>query len=274
MTWAPTIHSMTSNYPHAVRRTRMALGAAGVAVLAAVATLPGAIAESSAPAGTAGPVSFILPPPTGPDQVGTLDLHLVVADGSDIEAPGGAARELMVSIWYPAHHSDHAAYTPYLPRRVAAFYDQTSAELGIAPGLVDFAGALSHAQTRAPVDVSGGPRPVVLYSPGGGLSRALGTTLVEELVSHGYVVVTVDSTGQAPVEFPDGMVLPAADQEVAEALTDRVGDLRSTLDSLETVAAGGNPDVEGRTLPEGIGASLALDRVGAVGHSIGGFAVA
>lgn len=180
----------------------------------------------------------------------------------------------MVSVWYPASHAADAPSTPYLPRRIASFYDQSSAELGFERGAVDFAGARSHAETRAAVDSSAGPAPVLLFSPGGGLPRMLATTLVEDLVSHGYVVVTVDSTGQAPVEFPTGLRGPDRDLELADALSQRVTDLSFVLDELHGIQQGTNPDLARRPLPTGLARLLDLDRVGAFGHSLGGFVVA
>ncbi len=219
-------------------------------------------------------MSFTLPAPTGPVQVGTLELHLVDDDRGDPHAPEGGPRELVVSLWYPARHRDGAPLAPHLPRRIASFYDQSTGDLGIDAGDADFRGATSHAQTRAPVDTGSGRRPVVLYSSGGGLSRALGTSLVEDLASHGYVVVTVDSTYEAPVEFPDGLVLPVAELDAAEALAARVLDLRFVLNTLEAVVGGAEPDAGGRELPDRLASVLDLDHVGALGHSLGGFAVA
>ncbi|MVA76145.1 lipase [Auraticoccus sp. F435] len=263
---------MTSSYPHAVRRASLASALAVSVLLTAVSTLPGLVARSSA-SGPGDPVAFGLPTPTGPERPGTLELHLVDRQRTDPWAEDGGPRELMISIWYPAVHEPGAPATPYLPERVASFYDQTSAELGIARGAVDFAGAVSSAQTRAPV-AGTTPRPVVLYSPGGGMSRALGTILVEELVSHGYVVVTVDSTYQAPVELPSGLTLPARGVDLEQALAERVRDLRFVLDQLELLVAGGNPDQQRRPLPTGLRTVLDLDRVGVFGHSMGGFAAA
>jgi hypothetical protein len=42
------------------------------------------------------------------------------------------------------------------------------------------------------VDRRHGPYPVVLYSPGSVADAAVDTGLVEDLVSHGYVVVAED----------------------------------------------------------------------------------
>lgn len=255
-------------------RARLALAGAALVTLVAAVFLPGAIARSERAAEAVGLASFRLPAPTGGYEIGTFDLHLVDSGRADPHAEDGGPRRLMASVWYPAVHRDGEALTPYLPRRIASVLDQTSAELGIDSGTVDFRAVTSHAQTRAPVDTTAGPFPVVVYSPGGGLPRALGTTVVEELVSAGYVVVTVDSTYQAPVEFPDGLVLPAVDLDLAAALVERVQDIRFVLDQLEALAAGDNPDAERRELPAGIGETLDLTRIGMIGHSLGGFAAA
>jgi predicted dienelactone hydrolase len=264
---------VTSTYPHALARVWAAIGVVVAVVVTAAIVLPPAVARTS-PAGGREPVTFSLPAPTGPEQVGTLELHLIDQDRTDPWDDAGGPRELMISIWYSADHDPRAPATPYLQPRIASYYNQTLAELGIAEDAVDWAGAVTHAQTRAEV-AAGDPRPLVIYSPGGGVPRALGTTLVEDLVSHGYVVVTVDSTYQAPVEFPDGTTrMPAHDVDLKQALAERVKDIRFVLDQLALIEAGGNPDVEQRALPDGLGAQLDLDRIGMFGHSIGGFAAA
>jgi hypothetical protein len=117
-----------------------------------------------------------------------LELHLIDQGRTDPWDEAGGPRELMISIWYPADHAPGAPTTPYLHPRIAS-YNQTLAELGMAEDAVDWVGAVSHAQTRGAV-AGGELRPVVSYSPGGGAPRTLGTTLVEDLVSQGYVVVT------------------------------------------------------------------------------------
>lgn len=263
---------MTNGYPHAGARAISALVIA--AVLTAVSAIGLPIARGAEVQAADGPVTFTLPPPTGPYRLGTFDMHLIDHDRNDPWAAGDAPRELMVSVWYPARHEPGAKRTPYMPEGVASFYDQASAELGVRTGDVDFLGAKTHAQTRAPYESGSGARPLVLYSPGGGVSRVLGSTLVEELVSNGYVVVTVDSTFQAPVEFPDGMRMPAHDVDKSQAMRERVADIRFVLDRLADVKTGGNPDAERRAIPGGLGRGMDLTRIGLFGHSMGGFATA
>jgi dienelactone hydrolase len=220
---------------------------------------------------------FTLPEPTGPYAIGTVELHLVDRDRPDPWV-AGRTRELMVSVWYPAKRGG-GARAPYMSSPVADYLDRlTTTELGLEAGLVNSAGVRAHARTGAPLP-DRRDRPVVLYSPGGGNPRHLGTTLVEDLASRGYVVVTMDHTYEAPaVEFPGGRVATQALPESGDAvelskkmIDTRVKDTRFVLDALAELAAGRNPDAEGRRLPNGLGQALDLTRVGMFGHSAGGF---
>jgi predicted dienelactone hydrolase len=229
----------------------------------------------------AGPLILRLPEPTGPFPVGTTELHLVDRARPD-PLVAGRPRELMVSVWYPARPNRRHPIAPYMrPNAAAAFATRTDAELGLAPGQVDWAGITTHARIEAPVRTRGRGNPVVLFSPGRGVPRTIGTLLVEELASQGYVVVTVDHTFEAnEVEFPAGRVekpqIPKIDPtDLNHLLIEmRVRDTRFVLDQLSVLAAGGNPDAEGRRLPAGLRHALDLSRIGMFGHSAGGFTAA
>ncbi|MEU9840456.1 lipase [Actinomadura sp. NPDC048032] len=252
-------------------------------LLAAAAVLPLALSACgtsahAAKTAAAAPATFGLPRPTGPHQaVGTTELHLVDAGRADPWVPG-RTRELMVSVWYPATGAA-GPKAPYLRPGVAKALSEVDALGVFNAGTVDWAGARTHAAEGAPADARR-PRPVVLYSPGFGVPRALGTTIAEELASRGYVVVTVDHTYEtAPVEFPGGRVelqhMPSqGPQRLKTGLDARVKDARLVLDRLAALRAGRNPDAEGRALPSGLGRSLDLSRVGMVGHSAGGIEAA
>lgn len=109
---------------------------------------------------------------------------------------------------------------------------------------------------------------MLLYSPGGVDPRTIGTSLAEELASHGYVVVAVDHPGEtSEVDFPgrppriielppDGPTNPAI---LRTMLTTRFADLTFVLDQL--------PSLE-------LSRALDLRRVGVYGHSAGGAAAA
>ena len=153
------------------------------------------------PAGATSPLQLTLPAPTGSESVGTVSLHLIDPGRQDPWVPG-RQRELMVSIWYPARHTEHYPAVPWMPPATAATFEQLN---GIPAGSVTMPVTAGH--DGAPVDRRRGGLPVVVYSPGSGSDRSINTALVEELASRGYMVVTIDHTYDAEeVEFPGGRI--------------------------------------------------------------------
>jgi hypothetical protein len=66
----------------------------------------------------------------------------------------------------------------------------------------------SHAIDRAPIASSRTPFPVVTFSHGLGSTGFQYTVLIEYLVSHGYVVASIEHTYTAKaIWFPDGRVI-------------------------------------------------------------------
>ncbi|ONI67291.1 hypothetical protein BWI15_29540 [Kribbella sp. ALI-6-A] len=214
-----------------------------------------------------------LPRPTGRHAIGTTELHLVDSSRTDPWSGSARPRELMAGVWYPAVPTA-GPRAPYVPAEIARTLARDLTDLfELTPEQLDYAGVRSHARTGVPAY---GRHPVVLYSPGFGTSRLMGTNHVEDLVSRGYVVVTIDHTGEAPVRFPGGRVTPAvvSHDAIKKALGVRVADTRFVLDQLGRLAAGANPDAEHRPLPAGLRHALDLRRTGMFGYSLGGFAAA
>ena len=212
-----------------------------------------------------------LPAPTGPHRIGNVALHLVDRSRSDPWVPSHPVRELMIGIWYPARDVDCHGVVPWLPANAWSAYQQDNA---IPTGAVSV--PMTHGHDGAPAERRGGARPVLLFSPGSGGDRDTCTTLTEELVSHGYVVVTIDHTHDGgEVEFPDGHVEPRTIPPDSlpintEAVAVRSADAQFVLDQLCAIAAGRNPDADGHRLPHGLAELLDLSRVGMYGHSMGG----
>lgn len=186
---------------------------------------------------TIGP-QVTLPRPTGPSAVGSDHVDLVDA--------ARANRRLSLTRWYPAAGAS-------LERPLAAY---ASPSLAIAIGVP----ALSAVQVNARTGSSSRPGslPVVLFSPGFGTTRVLYQALAEDLASHGYLVVAVDHTGEAPVEFADGHITlpsPAGSRRITPTVrATRLADMRFVLHHLNTLR----------------GPRSDLRRVAAVGHSLGG----
>jgi dienelactone hydrolase len=267
---AATMIRMTN---HRVARRPLA-AALCLTVLLAVPAIAHAAEPLERTTGAIEPITFELPEPTGRKNLGTTELHLVDPARDDLSAPGGK-RELMVSVWYPARTGAREPIAKYMPAKTAAFTDAPWAEAFEQPvGTFDYANTLTHSRVGATIQY--GRFPVVLFSPGYPYSRFQNTALVEDLASHGYVVVTMDHTHESPVEFPGERFLPGVTREpdaaaYQRAIATRVADARFVLSQLERLAAGQNPDVDGRRLPEGLGGALDLRKTGIFGFSAGGF---
>lgn len=224
-------------------------------------------------------VTLRLPAPTGPYKLGTTTLHLVDPGRTDPWS-GAEGRELMATVFYPARTVRGYPLAPHLTPVSAQVFGGLDAGV-LHPELpsqgVDWAATMTHSHTGAPaLPVR---RPVLLYSPGGADPRTIGTSVAEDLASHGYVVVTIDHSGEtSEVEFPDGRLrtieippdAPRNPQILRKMLTTRFADTRFVLRQLRLLAAGRNPDASGRPLPRDLGRALDLRRIGMYGHSAGG----
>jgi predicted dienelactone hydrolase len=128
--------------------------------------------------------------------------------------PEVEARELMVSLFYPAASTDGPKKQYMTPTESERYLEREE-----IPGLpLD---VLSTVRTNAVVDArpAGRPHslPLIVLSPGFTNSRATLSSLAEDLVSHGYVVAVVDHTYEnRATTFPDGRVTGCAACELDE----------------------------------------------------------
>jgi predicted dienelactone hydrolase len=266
-------------------RTTLIAALLGCGPALATATSPAA-AQNHAP-----PARLTLPAPTGPYPVGTVDLHLIDQHRADPWTATPPYRELMVSLWYPASDVNRYPVAPHMAPGAATHFGGATGSAatlyGIPPGSVDFAATRTSGHLGAPVARHRRPFPVVLYSPGAGDPRTWETTVVQDLASRGYVVVTIDHTYDASeVEFPGGRVveglLPRLFQQAqrpeqfralaARVFSARTADIRFVLDQLAALDRGRNPDAEHRRPPAGLAGALDLRRIGMFGVSAGGMA--
>ena len=150
----------------------------------------------------------VLPGPTGRYPIGTLTRHWVDHDRREIFAgPDGGPRELMVQVWYPARAGATSPRAPYVDD--ARTLERLALLMGLPRRAFEgLASVLTHAVRDAPVADDGLAYPVLLFSHGRCGVREHNTFQVEELASHGYVVVTIDHPYAASgVRFPDGRLV-------------------------------------------------------------------
>ncbi|WP_030716316.1 alpha/beta hydrolase family protein [Streptomyces sp. NRRL F-2580] len=240
--------------------------AAGAAVPLAAAGPAWAGPAAIAPAAP----RLMLPVPTGPYPVGTVQLHLVDRSRPDDIAGPGHFRELMATVWYPARNVERYPVAPWMP---AGALQAFLTDVGFRD-LVPLA-PLTAGHVGAPVRRSGQRLPVVVFSHGARSHQGDHTIMVQELASHGYAAVTVAHQYDTYTEFPDGRIaVPLRDRQAPTLPGDFAADLRFVLDCVEQLAAGCNPDADQRELPAGLLGSLDPRRMGAFGWSKGGTATA
>ncbi|MDJ0382020.1 hypothetical protein [Streptomyces sp. G-G2] len=262
---------MTGGGALAVALTVSGTAPAAASTSAYTSTSAYATAAARTPAPPLPPQRLVLPVPTGRYPLGAVSLRLADRSRREPWVPSEPVREFMVQIWYPADRPAAGPRAPWMTAGAARHFQSS----GLLPA-GSFLLPATHAREGAPARTADGRRPVILYSHGHGQHRNSSLTLVEDLASHGYVVVTLDHTHDAgQVEFPDGRVktyampelTPANEQRViGKAVDVRVADVRCTLATLgEAVRRGGAPG-----LPAGLAHVLDLRRTAAFGHSLGG----
>lgn len=243
-------------------------GSASLAPAPASAGSPVAATSAAATSGAAtsgGPSRMpFLPKPTGSQPVGTTSLYLKDTSRADPWVPTVKARELMVSLWYPATSPG---------RRRAQYMTPKESELLLKDAQITELpfDVFSKVRTNAFSDAKPAGRkrglPLVVLSPGFKKPRSTLTALAEDLASRGYVVAGIDHTYESvATTFPDGRVTTCVpcegdhDQTLFTKLSkSRAADVSFVLDQL----SGPHPKWKGASL-------IDPSRIAMAGHSAGG----
>jgi dienelactone hydrolase len=139
--------------------------------------------------------AFRFPMPTGPFPIGTVTRHLVDPNRREFLGPDpGAQRELMIQIWYPADY--RGSPRSYRSRSEVSFFKEHLSLI------------MTNAADGIPLSRTPGRNPVLIFDHSWAGRRDECTFLVENLASHGYVVVGIDHPyGSKFTAFPDGRVV-------------------------------------------------------------------
>lgn len=220
-----------------------------------------------------------LPVPTGSFPVGRVPCAFsgTIERAGDGDEPAFVSRELVGWIWYPAAPSPDAEPAAYLP----AGWEPLGQFWGFDP-----AEARSHAYEAVRVVNDPVRFPVLLFSPAGFPPLCL-AAILEEIASHGYVVIGINHTGESAITvLPDERVVPldaAWMQPVhgpfagppeptlrgrAVIAETKAADLELVMNRLVGLDAGSGPMA--LTLAGRLAGRLDLDKIGVFGHSLGG----
>lgn len=172
--------------------------------MAFAAFLNGVVLAAAAPL-------FELPAPTGPYAIGTTAWRLTDESRQETAVEAGGFRQVEVLAWYPAVVG-RGELAPYLREGLGEVQDLAKA-LGSATAFDGLASVRTHAEVDAAPAAAVKKFPVLVFSHGyTGMASAY-TALLEELASHGYVVLSVIHPYEAAAAtLADGRVVTLLDE--------------------------------------------------------------
>jgi len=206
-----------------------------------------------------------LPQPTGLYEIGSEIYHWTDSSRSEWFTPEDPndLRELVVQIWYPAQSvsGDPMPYIDHLNLRANAI-----GAAGHFPGFlvkhIDL--VKTHSYLNAPPATARFPLLVLSHGITG--FRQIHTALIEELVSHGYIVAAPDHTYDCNLTvFPDGSIADYRSEITGDPdsvrirrmqLNTRVSDIKFILNQISKTGE--------------IAKHIDFNRTGVLGHSYGG----
>ena len=212
---------------------------------------------------------FSFPTPRGPYGIGTVTYNMVDTNRQEVfTTDPNARRELMVQIWYPARKESSFLHAQYIQDSGAVA--TAEARLHNWPDffLQHVKYITTHAVESESIADDKPSYPVLIYLEGLTGYRQQNTFQVEELVSHGYIVVAIDQPGAAAtVVFPDGNQTAMGEQSIPS-----VSQMQVLIDQSLSPAESA-PQLNGQTLKDGIipyfaqDVSFTLDQLASINNS-------
>jgi dienelactone hydrolase len=190
----------------------------------------------------------------------------------------------MVYVWYPADPKSTGQTVPYLPylSTIKGTPIEQLIKSVFGSAFLSAGELRTRAIDKAHAPTSTGKYPVLVFSHALGPSSLNYTMQMEDLASNGYVVAAIDHTYDALLTmFPDGRTVPVTEQKwrAAQATPDGTttyekqrlevwaADIRFVIDELGRYNAS-------TTLDAPFAEHLDMQKIGALGHSMGGRAAA
>lgn len=146
-----------------------------------------------------------IPSPTGFFGVGK-SIHHVIDTNRNEKYNLGNNRELLIYIYYPTDQKSKSAYAPdiisFVKEKIYSLVNGKEIDTTYMDSLKE------HTALNVSLSSKIKKFPVLFFFPGLGEAVETYTTLLEEMASHGYIVIAINPPyGVNPTVFPDGRVV-------------------------------------------------------------------
>jgi predicted dienelactone hydrolase len=193
---------------------------------------------------------FDLPSPTGKQPVGTTGWRLTDQRRPETFSESGAKREVGVLAWYPAA-ADKGRRAPYLtwgPTEVQRFAMLLRGERTAFDSLAEV-------RTHSAIDVEPASRPrrlpLLVFSHGYGSMPSAHAALLEDLASHGYVVLSIMHPYESGAAvLADGRIVSFVDAngQLRQGYRDVIGEWGKEDETMAAVTAASDEEEQRRLL--------------------------
>lgn len=210
-----------------------------------------------------------LPKPTGSSGIGIRSLHLVDSSRPEYFTPDpDDVREIMIQLWYPTEKNIQGTRAEYMDYPTFQWLKGRSPIPLVTIPNNAYLFVRPHGRNEPPI--AEGMFPVVVFSPGYDGVYQIYSSFIEDLVSHGFVVVSINHPYVSGITvFPDGRTIGLA--EVPADPVERSAFFNMSLRSIVQDAKFALDVITemNQTDPEFSG-HFDVSSVGMYGHSFGG----
>ena len=143
-----------------------------------------------------------IPKPTGNKNIATYSIELIDSNRLEwfTDSPNDL-RKIMIQVWYPTneYEGEKELYIDYGDIRIKALADQFDYNPGLFRKLIN----IKTNSIKRAVPSNDSSFPLIIFSHGLGGYRTQNTIMVEELASHGYVVIAIEHPYDANISIFD-----------------------------------------------------------------------
>lgn len=226
------------------------------------------------------PIIKPLPQPTGPYDIGITSMYLVDQLRNESYSVQDKQRSLVTHIWYPSS-TQGKERCDYLGSKMP-FFQKLFASFFSIPQWISsllWRNVITHTYSDVPIASSVSRYPVILFSHGlGGMPSDSYMTIVENIVSYGYIVIGIDHPYfNLITRYSDGKIISSTEltsqfqhmnvQEQyafqSKAIDVYIDDMRFVIDQVALLNNNENSMFYNR---------FDCNKIGVMGHSAGGTA--